>query len=452
MSKRTARNPYLIFSPFLFIYSFFIIAHKAPKLYGDEIRYVDFAHNLIHGFYSPAAPHINLWNGPGFPLVIWPFIAWHVPVLCITLFNALYQYLAVVLLYKSIKLVANPTIALVAGLLLAIYPNAFSVLPILYTEALTSFLISAFVYSVTLFYLQRKNKHLVIAGVLLGFLTLVKIIFGYVLILGLVICAAAVIFKKARTNALKSTYIFLLALAVTLPYLAYTYRLTGKLFYWGNSGGMSLYWMSTPYEHEYGDWKVPQLTNHQYPFMFKSTETTALLKKNHAKEFQFILKHNEVEQDALFKQYAIRNIRQHPFKFIKNYYYNASRMLFNFPYTYSFQDGAIVTNILSGALILFSAILGFIATWINRKQLIFPVKLLLLVSAIYLGLSGALSAYPRQFDVIMPVLLFWLGFLASRLPMPTFRFTERDELANISLTELTSLDIKIDETDKNASV
>lgn len=450
MSRRLTRDPFLIFLPFLFIYGWFILVHKWPKLYGDEIRYVDFAHNLIHGFYSPAAPHINLWNGPGFPLVIWPFIALHVPALYITLLNAFYQYFAVVMLYKSVKLVANHTIALMAGLLLAIYPNAFSVLPILYTEALTVFLISAFVYSVTLCYVKRKNKHLIIAGLLLGFLTLVKIIFGYVLIMGLLISAVAALLKRSKTSALKSAGIFLLALGVTLPYLAYTYHLTNKPFYWGNSGGMSLYWMSTPYEHEYGDWKVPQLTNHQYPIVFKSAETVALLKKNHAKEIQFILKHNEVEQDALFKQYAIRNIRQHPFKFIKNYYYNASRMLFNFPYSYSYQDGAIVTNIISGSLILFSAILGLIATWINRRNLIFPVKLLLLISGIYLGLSGAVSAYPRQFDVMMPVLLFWLGFLASRMPLPSFRFVEENtNIDAISLQDLSGTGVDIEKTVKD---
>ena len=46
-----------------------------------------------------------------------------------------------------------------------------------------------------------------------------------------------------RTIAL----VYALALVWCLPYLAHTYSLTGRWFYWGSSGGMSLYWMSTPY-------------------------------------------------------------------------------------------------------------------------------------------------------------------------------------------------------------
>ena len=35
-------------------------------------------------------------------------------------------------------------------------------------------------------------------------------------------------------------------------------------------------------------------------------------------------------------------------------------MLFNFPYSYSYQDGAIVGNILRGSLILWTSVLALI--------------------------------------------------------------------------------------------
>src|SRR5579862_879669 len=116
MIKKFTRNPWLIFSPFFFNYAYYIIKNKWPSLYGDEIRYVDFAHNLIHGFYSPFPEHINLWNGPGYPLILVPFIALKMPVIYITLLNALYQYMAVVLLYKAVRLVASDKIALLFSL------------------------------------------------------------------------------------------------------------------------------------------------------------------------------------------------------------------------------------------------------------------------------------------------------------------------------------------------
>ena len=216
--------------------------------------------------------------------------------------------------------------------------------------------------------------------------------------------------------------ILLIAFAVTLPYLAYTYHITGKIFYWGNSGGMSLYWMSTPYENEYGDWKLPELTNNQYPTLFKSVEAVNLLKKNHAKEIQFILKHNEIEQDALFKKIAINNIKRSPLKFARNYFYNFSRMLFNFPYSYSYQDAAIVGNIITGSIILWASLTGIVLTALNWRTIISPVKFVLLITSVYLMLSGALSSYPRQLDVILPVLLFWLGYLTANIKRVDLRF------------------------------
>ena len=261
-----------------------------------------------------------------------------------------------------------------------------------------------------------------LAGLVFGYLILTKVIFGYVLILGLIVCLLLLLFKKHKVYYFRPVYILLTALAVCLPWLAYTYHITGKIFYWGDSGGMSLYWMSSPYNNEYGDWKLPELTNHQYPVSFKSAETAAILKKNHAKEIAFILKHNNLQQDSLFKQAAFLNIRQHPAKFAVNYYYNCSRMLFNFPYSYSYQDGAIVGNILRGSLILWASIIGLISTFLNWRRIVWPVKFALLLTCVYLALSGALSAYPRQLDVVIPVFLFWIGFLAANTQRFTLKF------------------------------
>ncbi|HZY38938.1 MAG TPA: glycosyltransferase family 39 protein [Mucilaginibacter sp.] len=432
MFKKLLRNPWFIFLPFLIFYIYQIIINKWPTLYGDEIRYVDFAWGILHGYYSPPPPHINLWNGPGYPLVIVPFMAMHVHALYITLLNAVFLYLAIVFLYKSLELIANRKIALIFSLLLALYPNNLSILPILYTEAFTSFLISSFIYAATLCFTRKSTRYGLLAGFLLGYLVLTKVIFGYVLIIALAVYLLLLLFRKERAYYLRPAYILLTAFIVTLPWLAYTYHITGRAFYWGDSGGMSLYWMSSPYDNEYGDWKIPELTNHQYPISFKSAETVAILKKNHSKEMAFILKHNELEQDDLFKQAAIHNIRQHPGKFAVNYYYNWSRMLFNFPYSYSYQDGAIVGNILRGSLILWVSVIGLISTFINWRRICWPVKFSLFLTAIYLLLSGALSAYPRQLDVVLPVLLFWIGFLAANTQRFNLKFEVKENPDNIN--------------------
>jgi hypothetical protein len=442
MFKKLLRNPYFLFLPFLFLYSYIIVINKWPKLYGDEIRYADFAWHLLHGYYSPPAPHIDLWNGPGYPLVIVPFMALKIHALYITLINGLFQYLAVVFLYKALKLFTNSKVALLFCLPFAIYPNALSLLPILYTEAFTCLLVSSFVYAVSLFYVKGYSRYIIASGLILGYLTLTKIIFGYVLIISIFVCIILLLFKNNRGYFAAPLKILLIAFAVTVPYLMYTYHLTGKVFYWGDSGGMSLYWMSSPYENEYGDWKLPDLSNNQYPTLFKSPEGAAMLRKNHLTEVSFILRYNEVDRDLLFKQAAIRNIEGHPLKFVVNYYYNCSRMLFNFPYSYAYQNGAIVGNIIRGSLILWLCVIGTIVTWVNWRKIIHPVRFLLMITIIYLLLSGALSAYPRQLDVMMPVLLFWTGILYSNIKKLDLKFTGDESLDNIALPGLQEMGIE----------
>lgn len=437
MLKKLLRNPWFIFLPFLLFYVGFIVVNKWPKLYGDEIRYADFAWALLHGYYSPPAPHINLWNGPGYPMIIAPFMAAHVHALYITLLNAFFEYLALVFFYRSLQMLANRKIALLFGILLGLNPNTWAILPILYTEAFTGFLVSALIYLVTLCYARNKFKYGLAAGFILGYLTLTKVIFGYVLLTGLIVFLFALVFSKKKAYFFRPVYIMLTALAVTLPWLFYTYHITHKAFYWGDSGGMSLYWMSSPYDSEYGDWKLPDLSNHQYPISFKSAETVAILKKNHSKEVGFILKHDELQQDELFKQAAFRNIRRHPWKFAENYYYNWGRMLFNFPYSYSYQDGAVMGNIIRGSLVLWASLLGLAGTFFNWRRIIWPVRFVLFITGVYLLLSGALSAYPRQFDVIFPAIMFWLGFLVANMEKLSLKFSPPLDPEDVDLAGLT---------------
>ena len=441
MLKKISRNPFFIFLPFLCYYIYVVKVSKWPSLYGDEIRYMYFAKNLLHGFYSPPAPHINLWSGPGYPIILMPFVALNVPDLYITMMNTVYTYLAVILLYKALRLIANNRIALVLSILFAMYPNALSMLPILYTEAFTNLLVSGFIYAIALYYKKGKNKYAVIAGLVLGYLILTKIIFGYVVIICLGICLVALLLKKNKIQYFSPVKILLIAFAVAIPYLCYTYHITGKFFYWGNSGGMSLYWMSTPYDNEYGDWKLPYLTNKQYPIMFKAPEVAAILKKNHNTEITYILKHNEMEQDALFKQAAIQNIKNNPRKFLANCVNNFSRMLFNFPYSYSFQDAGVLRSIIIGSSILWATIIGMAITLINWRKVSFAVKFILLITGVYLLLSDILSAYPRQLDIMIPVFLFWMGFLIVNSKKPSLKFTGEEGLDEIELTGLAEMGV-----------
>ncbi|WP_426583649.1 ArnT family glycosyltransferase [Mucilaginibacter sp. R-33] len=424
MRFNVKQNPYFLFSPFLVYYVYRVLKFKYPVLYGDEPRYVGFASNLIHGFYSPPAPDINLWSGPGYPIVLMPCAALHLPVIWYPLLNALFFYLSVVFFYQALRYMVKEKLAMLFAVIWAFYINLYQFLPAIYTEVFTSFLIVSIVYSVTLYFVKHKTIYLVLSGFLIGFLALTKIIFGYVILLCLIICLLLSIIKAIRISCINAVYIFAIALLTTVPYLSYTQHLTGKIFYWGNSGGMSLYWMSSPYDLEYGDWKAPYLSNSILPMPFKSTEGDSLLQANHAKEISFIMAHQGVEQDELFKKAAIRNIKSAPKKFVKNYFYNISRMLFDFPYSYTYQVTQTISNIITGSLLLWASVICLVISVINRKQIIYPVKLTMLLFTVYFLLSGFASAYVRQLDVVVPILLFWIACTIDKLPKMSLKFKE----------------------------
>jgi len=99
---KLTRNPYLLFSPFLLFYIIFVLITQVDKLTGDEYRYVYYADNLLKGFYSPPPPYVDIPNGPGYPIILIPFRLLGLPLVSMKLLNAVFLYLAVVFLYKSL--------------------------------------------------------------------------------------------------------------------------------------------------------------------------------------------------------------------------------------------------------------------------------------------------------------------------------------------------------------
>ena len=101
--NRVVQNPFLLFSPFLLLYATFILFHFKSILVGDEIRYLFLAKNLTHGYYWHPGDRIGLGNGPGYPILLMPFLALNAPLICMKLINAVLQYVSVIFLFKSLK-------------------------------------------------------------------------------------------------------------------------------------------------------------------------------------------------------------------------------------------------------------------------------------------------------------------------------------------------------------
>ena len=80
---RIAKSPHQVnimvkFLPLLVLYLILICTFAKDSFHGDEADYVRFAKNLSHGYYSPP-DMVDLWFGPGYPLVLLPFVLLDLP-------------------------------------------------------------------------------------------------------------------------------------------------------------------------------------------------------------------------------------------------------------------------------------------------------------------------------------------------------------------------------------
>ena len=113
----------MLFLPFLLFYIALVLILPTHGTTGDENRYLMFGQNLIHGFYSP--PYIDIGDGPGYPILLMPFLALGLPLICVTLLNAVLYYMSVILLFKALQQVVSFPTALICSLFWACFYNSY---------------------------------------------------------------------------------------------------------------------------------------------------------------------------------------------------------------------------------------------------------------------------------------------------------------------------------------
>jgi 4-amino-4-deoxy-L-arabinose transferase-like glycosyltransferase len=409
-------RPFLLFLPFLALYIAIILILSKNELIIDEPSYLGYVSNLLHGYYSPPPPDIDLWHAPGYPLLITPFVAAGVPLLAIRLLNAVFLYFSVVLIYRLMSKLVSPKMALYAAIAVGCYWLAWKGLSLIMTETFVFFLVTEICWSAYKSFNEKKinNRYTYQLAFFLGYLALTRFLFGYVLLVALLLSAALWIWKR-KWPFKKSVIVFAFALVVTLPWLMYTYSLTGRVFYWGNSGGTTLYWISNPHEGEYGEWFNTQLEPNG---SIDGNEPGAheKLEAHHRQIINEIIQYRGVERDDAYKRKAFENIRNHPGKYFKNWLANVSRLLFNVPQSYRpFGLGALL-NMTPNLVLVAAMVFLFIPSWRMRRQIPFFIKFLLLVAIIYFGASSLISGTIRMFYILFPILVVWLFYVKYNFP------------------------------------
>ncbi len=408
-------NPFLLFLPFLIFYVAVILIFAKSISEGDEGKYLMYAQNLSQGFYTSLS-NLDLGNGPGYPIIITPFVALNFSLIYIKLLNALFYYFSNILLYKALQQIVPFKFALIFSIIWALYPNTFESMPYVLTEVFATSLMPLIIFTLIKAFknnnTKNARKYTLFAGLSIGYLALTKPIFGYVLIFMIGGILLLWIINLTNENLKKSIVVLIIAFLTTIPWLVYTYHLSGRIFYWSSYGGNNLYWMSSPYQSESGSWI-------EYPFDAIGTNirvegSNKIIDSLHKNDFNEINKYEGLKKDDIYKKIAINNIKSHPVKFIKNCFSNVGRMLFNYPYSYKLQKPETLARLPFNGIIMVFILFCLTSTVINWRKIIFPLRFLLFFCFLYFGGSILGSAETRMFTIIVPILLFWIAYIIPK--------------------------------------
>lgn len=357
--------------------------------------------------------------------------------------NAVFTYLAVVFLFKALQKITSFKTTLFFSLFLACYFNSLEFIALLYSESLAFFLVALNVYLLVKTFTQdgsiKNSKYIFLSGFFIGFLILTKVIFGYVLLFMLIGIGLLWILNRKSLNYKRGFFILSVGLATISPYLIYTYHVTGKLFYLGTSGGNNLYWMSTPFQGEYGNWApIPKNT----PFADEKQNIynggvlnvknrdnfipggEDSIRLHHLKDFEEINKYQGTEKDDAYKRIVIQNIKSHPIKYLENCISNIGRILFNYPYSYTYQKPGTLIRLPLNGIIVVLILFSLIPTFINWRKLNFAIRFILFMVILYFGGSIFGSAETRMFTTIVPMLLLWIGYITQQTIKLNLKFND----------------------------
>ena len=401
----------LILSPILILYLILVGFGFNPSLEADGPRYVWFANNLIQGYYSPPAPNLDLWNGPGYPLILAIFIFLGTSNFVLALANAFFHFSSVIILFFASEKVVSKKPALIIALIWGLWPFSFMQMAQVMSESFSALLVTLTMLIVTRSK-SMKGSNLFLYSFFLAYLILTKVLFAYVSLF-LLICLLVLYLAIKSKIYLRFAMASGLAILLTTPYLIYTHNLTGKLFYYSNSGGMSLYWMSSTEEGEFGDWNNIDFTS--YCWEGSSMCNEHYFKKNHGTFFSEIRKMEPLKRDEAFKSKALENIIASPFTYLKNCYANFLRMYFNYPESYSFPRLSTLIRIVPGSILLVATLASTFLISAQFLKIDPRLQLLTLFFLVYMAGSTTLSAYPRMLNVILPCLLLIIAYVSKNL-------------------------------------
>lgn len=396
--------PVVLFVLFI-LYCLLILFFANRTLVGDEVGYATYADNITHGFYTDKN-NVDIWWEPGYPVILAIFEILHFPVILTKLFNAVFYFVAVILFYKIVITFANEKRALFFTFLLGIWPPYLRMLFYENSEALSCMLV-AIIFYYSYFLLKNKEinyKKILILAFTLAYLAFTKAIFGYAIVTCIIICSVYYLFAKSKTSVKISLLVFLFAFLFCVPYLLYTYNLTGKMFFWSNRGGVNIYHSTTPYAGEYGDW----FGNNIY-------EDNPEAMQNHRDALSETRNLQALEKDKRFMELGIEHFKNHPAKFVYNWFVGLGRLMFNYPFSYSLQKPDTYFFILPNMFLFSFLFISIGVLFRYRKFFPYEFSFILLLSFVYLGGISLAAAVARYTALVYPLFFAIILYVFSKI-------------------------------------
>jgi hypothetical protein len=378
----------------------------------DEPALLAAAARLLDGQLVPAGevldPRAYLWHGPGLVGLLAPLVALDLPLPAIRFVEPVLLGCAVLLFHRLLRVRLPPRPALAWTYALGIYVPFLSVVPQVHKEPLAIVLVVAGMLALTRALEGGGWPSVTGAGLALAGLTMVRQEYGWVV---LALLAAALAYAARRRGAAARALLAVAAVAVAgcLPWLAYTYHLTGQPLYWGSSSGLSLFWMSPTVPGETGQWHEP------------SDVPTDPALAGVRPLFRRVQALHPVEADRLLRERAIANIRARPGDYARNLVANVGRLVFSAPMRPSLGPLSIATYGVFNVLLLAGVGWAAAVLWRHRRHVPPETGPLALFAGLAVLVHLPPSASPRMLLPVVPVLVWLIAQAAARGAPPRRR-------------------------------
>jgi hypothetical protein len=381
----------------------------------DEASLLGFAHAVLHGHYAAAgtsSPVAYLWHGPALPMMLAPMVWLGLPLWAMRLLTGpLLLWLAVVLFERVLALRLDRRRALAGAYGLGLFVPFGYLLRSIAKEELALVLVVAAMYGITVALETGRRHQLVLAGLALAALVYDRVEYGWIAIAMLVVALAWTLHRRGHGAPRRFLAVCTIAVAGCIPWLVYTYSITRRILYWGNSGGLSLYWTSVGRPDQNGAWHAVH----------------TVFRKDYLAPFRPFFRRVDhlppLQRDLAFQSAAVHNALAHPARYAVNVVANASRMLFAAPLGVHLPAVLVVGYSACMVVLLGLAVRG--AVGLRRSRHDVSHRWEVMPFALLLGLGFAVhllpTADPRMLMPVIPVLV-WIaahgrgGVRTGRLP------------------------------------